>query len=33
MHTGEILLTFAAVCIGASVIIALLFVSGHGTVP
>ena len=25
MHTGGILLTFAAVCIGASVIIALLF--------
>lgn len=25
MHTGGILLTFASVCIGASVIIALLF--------
>ena len=25
MHTGEILLTFAGICIGASVIIALLF--------
>ena len=25
MHTGEILLTFASVCIGASVILALLF--------
>ena len=25
MHTGEILLTFAGVCVGASVIIALLF--------
>jgi len=25
MHTGGILLTFAGVCIGASVIIALLF--------
>jgi hypothetical protein len=25
MHSGEILLTFASVCIGVSVIIALLF--------